>query len=788
MISYGLCKKPADTLLVVLMYQSFTQEYVDHMNTELNNNAHLHPVGTSCGFPTNSMNCLATTQPDGPAGTETRAPLDITRLLTTITSSLVGMIFRCRVDTNWTMEYVSDCCLRLTGYRPDEVMYNNRLSYEQITHPEDRNRVKRDIHAALGRNENFEVEYRIQRADGRVCWVLERGVGIRNEAGQLTWIEGYIQDISEHMAANEVMLEAVRRYSSIFEHATEGIFQTTPEGRYLGANPALAHMYGHNSPEELIKHLHDIQNQLYVSPTRRDDFVRMMHEQGLVLNFESQVYRLDGNIIWISENARAVKNSNGSVQFYEGTVVDITERRQHVAELEHQATHDSLTGLPNRSVLRDRIEQAISKAKRTDDQVAVVFVDLDHFKLINDSLGHHIGDRLLLEVSDRLTTCVRSHDSVVRQGGDEFVLVLTEQHGDNEILAIVSRLLESVSQPWMNDGQEYGLSCSIGISCYPQDGDDSDTLLRCADAAMYKAKESGRNTYHFYTPELNQAIGERLELENGLRHALERDEFRVFYQPRIDTTSGRIVGAEALIRWDCPGKGLIPPDSFIPIAEENGLIISIGQWVLQEACRQNSAWQRAGLPPISVSVNLSPVQFRHTGLVKSVSDALKRANLDPAYLELELTESFVMHDAERINIAMQSLKALGVDIAVDDFGTGYSSLSYLKRFPVDRLKIDKSFVRDIDTDPDDAAIVRAIITLGHALGLKVVAEGVETRAHLEYLQQHDCDELQGYYFSRPVPAFEMEAMLGSLSVCASHCGKEMCATEDEAKSRRRMAR
>ena len=714
------------------------------------------------------MNRLTHAQLIKPAGTDAAAPLDITRLLTTITNNLVGMIYRCRVDAIWTMEFVSDCCLRLTGYRPDELVFNNRVSYDQITLPEDRERVSRTIHAALEANEAFDVEYRIQRADGRVCWVLERGVGIRDEAGRLAWIEGYIQDISERMAANEMLREAVRRYSSLFEHATEGIFQSTPEGRYLNANPALAHIYGHAAPDELIAHLHDIPRQLYVLPERRAEFVQLMQEQGAVRNFESQVYRRDGRIIWISENARAVKNADGSVQFFEGTVVDITERKQHEAVLEHQASHDSLTGLPNRSLLRDRIEQAIANAKRDGHLVAVVFVDLDHFKLINDSLGHHVGDRLLLEVSDRLVACVRGHDSVARQGGDEFVIVLTELHEEDEILAIVSRLLEVISQPWLDEGQEYGLSCSIGISCYPQDGDDPDALLRCADAAMYKAKASGRSTYHFYTPELNLAISERLELENSLRHALERDEFRVYYQPRIEVASGRIIGAEALIRWDCPGKGIVPPDSFISIAEETGLIIPIGQWILQEACRQNSAWQQSGLP-ISVSVNLSPIQFRHAGLVESVANALQQANLNPAYLELELTESFVMHDAERINVAMQSLKALGVDIAVDDFGTGYSSLSYLKRFPVDRLKVDKSFVRDIDSDHDDAAFVRAIVTLGHALGLKVVAEGVETRAHLEFLRQHGCDELQGYYFSRPVPAAEMEAMLRSMAAGRCHC-------------------
>jgi diguanylate cyclase (GGDEF)-like protein/PAS domain S-box-containing protein len=717
------------------------------------------PSGTRCDASLHSMNRFENLQPIEPDMTDPAAPLDVTRLLTTITDNLVGMIYRCRIDAIWTMEYVSEGCHKLTGYRPDELVFNNRVSYDQMTLPEDREHVGRTIRAALAANEAFDVEYRIRRADGKVSWVLERGVGLYDQHGHLAWIEGFIQDISERMAANEALHEAVRRYRSIFEHATEGIFQTTPEGRYLNANPALAHIYGHASPDELVAHLHDIQRQLYVLPERRAEFVRLMQAHGVVRNFESQVYRRDGHIIWISENARAVRDADGSVQFFEGTVVDITERKQHEAVLEHQASHDSLTGLPNRSLLRDRIEQAIVKAQRDSHLVAVVFVDLDHFKLINDSLGHHVGDRLLLEVADRLIACVRSHDSVARQGGDEFVLVLTELHEENEILAIVSRLLEVISQPWMDEGQEYGLSCSVGISCYPQDGGDPDALLRCADAAMYKAKESGRSTYHFYTPELNQAISERLELENSLRHALEREEFRVYYQPRIDVASGRIIGAEALIRWDCPGKGIIPPDSFISIAEETGLIIPIGQWILEEACRQNSAWQRAGLPPINVSVNLSPIQFRHTGLVQAVASALAQAGLHPAFLELELTESFVMHDAERINVAMKSLKTLGVDIAVDDFGTGYSSLSYLKRFPVDRLKVDKSFVRDIDSDPDDAAIVRAIITLGHALGLKVVAEGVETLAHLEFLRQHGCDELQGYYFSRPIPALEMEALL-----------------------------
>ncbi len=687
--------------------------------------------------------------------------LDLMRLLTTITDNLVGMIFRCRIDDAWTMEYVSEGCFKLTGYRPTELTFNRRISYDRLTLPEDRERVTRIIREALAVGVSFEVEYRIRRADGFVCWVLERGVGIPDDHGNPRWIEGYIQDISERMAVDEMLREAVRRYSSLFDHATEGIFQTTPDGRYLNANPALARIYGHATTDSLMTQLHDIQRQLYVLPGRRTEFIHLMQTEGVVRNFESQVYRRDGSIIWISENARVVRNSDGSVQFYEGTVVDITERKEHDAALEHQANHDSLTGLPNRALMRDRIQQAIDQARRNGRMVAVVFVDLDHFKLINDSLGHHIGDRLLLEVAERLTSCVRGNDSVARQGGDEFVVLLSDQQRQDEILTVVSRLLEVISRPWSNAGEEYGISCSIGVSCYPQDGNDPDTLLRCADAAMYQAKDSGRSTHHFYTPELNEAISARLELENSLRHALERQEFRVYYQPRIDIATGRILGAEALIRWDCPGKGIVSPDSFIAIAEETGLITPIGEWILREACRQNAAWQRDGLPPMTVSVNLSPIQFRHSGLVESVAAALQDAALDPAYLELELTESFVMHDAERINDAMHSLKALGVDISVDDFGTGYSSLSYLKRFPVDRLKVDKSFVRDIDTDPDDAAIVRAIITLGHALGLKVVAEGVETAAHLDYLRTHGCDEVQGYYFSKPLPADALEALLRS---------------------------
>ena len=431
------------------------------------------------------------------------------------------------------------------------------------------------------------------------------------------------------------------------------------------------------------------------------------------------------------------------------------ERKHYQEQLEHQANYDPLTGLPNRSLLHDRLKRAVF-TQRNAQPIAVVFIDLDNFKFINDSLGHSAGDALLTGVAERLHSIVREGDTVARLGGDEFVLILTEQARGDVVFRALQRILDEVSEPMMIGGQELCITCSAGVSLYPQDGRDVESLLKNADAAMYRAKERGRNNFQFYTAEMNAHAKERFALENDLRRALERDELLLHYQPKIDLATGAIVGAEALVRWQHPEQGLILPDRFISIAEDTGLIVPIGEWVVRTACVQNRAWLQAGLPPIAVSVNLSVRQFHQEGLVKMVERILNETGLAASYLEMELTESMVMHNAEQAIEILAALKKLGVRLSVDDFGTGYSSLNYLRRLPIDTLKIDRSFVQDIDSeDEEEGILARVIISLGHSLKLKVIAEGVETAEELKFLRACGCDEVQGYYFSRPVapPAF-----------------------------------
>ncbi len=445
-----------------------------------------------------------------------------------------------------------------------------------------------------------------------------------------------------------------------------------------------------------------------------------------------------------------------------GTVIvlrDVSAARVMARQMTHSAEHDDLTGLPNRLLLNDRISHAVTLAPRHGKRIAILFLDLDGFKHINDSLGHAIGDRLLKSIADRLVGCVRASDTVSRQGGDEFVVLLSETDQWEDVAVVAQRMLAAVAQPLTIDGNEIFVTTSIGVSLYPGDGRDAETLIKNADTAMYQAKEDGRRTYQFFEPAMNVRAVERQSIEGSLRRALDREEFAVHYQPKIDLRTGAIIGAEALIRWHHPSRGMVPPDVFIPIAEECGLIESIGNWVLRSACQQARTWLDAGLPLRTIAVNVSATELWQKGFMGGLTSILDETSIDPTFLELELTEGVLMKNADAAAVVLRDLRETGVQIAIDDFGTGYSSLSYLRAFPIDALKIDQSFVRQIGEVGDDAGIVIAVISMARSLKLRVVAEGVETFEQMTFLQGQDCDEAQGFYFSRPLPADRFERLV-----------------------------
>ncbi len=548
----------------------------------------------------------------------------------------------------------------------------------------------------------------------------------------------------ENDTKSEPAEDIEQHYQLLAEYASDIITKYDYEGICTYASPTVARVLGYPS-QELV-------GSSFGELLHPDDHKNKRKLSGKLLGEESEdsfSYRArhrEGHYVWL-ETTSSIKD---------GEVIavsrDVTVRKETEERLLYLANYDSLTGLPNRALFRDRLRRAVARAQRNDSLVALLFIDLDRFKTINDSLGHHAGDQLLRGVARRLKQNAREGDTIARLGGDEFTIIL-EGIRDTEDAALVARkVIELMEPPFKLDGHEVVVSPSIGITIYPYDATDMRSLLKNADTAMYQSKEKGRNRYQFYTADMNAKAYEHLLLENHLRHALEREEFRLYYQPQLDLHTQGIIGVEALLRWEHPERGLVPPEEFVPFAEETGLIIPIGEWVIRQACMDARAWQDEGLPPIRVAVNLSMRQFRQKDFVDTVQQALAESGLEPGFLELEITESFLAHDVEKATAQLQRLSDLGVHLSVDDFGTGYSSLSYLKRFPINTLKIDQSFVRDISSDPDGATIAEAIIALGQSLRLDVIAEGVESEDQLFFLRGRGCDRGQGYFFSHPVPA------------------------------------
>jgi diguanylate cyclase (GGDEF)-like protein/PAS domain S-box-containing protein len=604
-------------------------------------------------------------------------------------------------------------------------------------------------------------------ATGALC---HREVHIATTFGKELWVNAYFapfvfgdephlwtmfEDITGRKKTEVALSQAEEKYRRIFEEAVIGIYQTTPDGRVLSANPALARLFGYDFPEELMAGRTDVAGQGYVDPGARELFKRLVEEKGSVRDLEHQAYRKDGSKMWLLGNARVVRDASGATLYYEGTVADITDRKAAEEKVQHLAYYDALTGLPNRILLQDRLTKALASARRRKDKVALLFLDLDRFRDVNEAFGLPFGDLLLQEFAKRLERCVREQDSVARLDmgrlhGDEFLIVLTGIKDISEAAVAAKRFMDTMTAEFAVQGHSLVITCSLGISIFPEHGADGETLIKNADAAMYFARDRGRNNFQFFTEEMNARIMERLALESSLRLALERKEFFLVYQPQMDISTGRITGLEALLRWQHPELGLVPPDRFIGIAERSGLILPIGEWVLRTACAQARKWHDEGPRAVPVAVNVSAVQFRQEDFSKLIGSVLLETGLASQYLELELTESLLLSDANATFSTLRDLKALGLSLAIDDFGTGYSSLSYLKHFPISKLKIDRSFIRDVALNPDDAAITTAIIAMAKQLKLKVIAEGVEDEAQLSFLRENHCDEIQGYYFCKPL--------------------------------------
>jgi len=554
----------------------------------------------------------------------------------------------------------------------------------------------------------------------------------------------------------ESLRDSSERLAQVIDTVPAIIRATDREGRILFTNAYQAALFGIDPNEAIGLDLPPVFGKDHVRRDKAFDR-KVIDTQAALPSFEEEIVDASGTKRVFLTTKTPLRDYSNAVVGVLTSSLEITDRKRAEDHLFYMAHHDTLTALPNRALLSDRLRREIARTRRGDRPFALHLVDLDDFKDINDGLGHQVGDQFLVEIAGRLRSLLRETDTIARLGGDEFAILQTHVTNNEDTADMASRILEAISAPWLHAGEQVTSNASIGIAIHPNDGANSEELLRNSDLAMYRAKHDGGNVFRFYASDMNRRARASLVLDSDLREAIAKEQFVLHYQPQIALETGKIIGAEALLRWQRPGYGLIGPSDFLARAEENGLIVPINEWVVREACRQAKSWRWLGQPPIRVGVNLSSIQFFKQNVPLMVTKALADTGLDPWLLDLELTESIVMHDAEAVARDLQQLRELGVGISIDDFGTRYSTLTYVKHFPVDRLKIDQCFVRDITTNPSDAAIVRAIVSLGHSLDLEIVAEGVETIEQTAFLRAEGCDEAQGFYFARPMPSEELIA-------------------------------
>ncbi len=559
------------------------------------------------------------------------------------------------------------------------------------------------------------------------------------------------------------LAEAEEKYRAIFEDAPVGMFRISPAGRPLALNRKMAQIYGYDAPEAFMSHVPNIAGHLLVEISQLKEWKTSIEESGNASGIEVQARCRDGSKRWMSLNIRAVRDADGKIAHFEGTAEDVTERKIAEERIQFLAYYDSLTGLPNRTLFELQLADVLSVTRREKGRAALLLLEFVRFKIINDSFGHQLGDRLLQEAADRIKRIVGESGIVARVGGGEFAILLTNIQDASNAVVTAQKMVAEMASKFSILGHSMNISFNIGTSIFPEHGRTGEALVQSADVALYSSKLDGPNKARMFTDEMNVPIMEQLTLENGLGMALDRNELFLVYQPQVDIRTNTITGLEALLRWQHPKLGLVPPAKFIGVAEHSGLIVPIGEWVLRTACAQAREWQDAGLPAVPIAVNVSAVQFRQQGFTDLVRSVLRDTRLDPKYLELELTESLLLTNADVMFSILQDLRNMGVKLAIDDFGTGYSSLSYLRQFHVNRLKIDRSFVQDVAANPDGAAIATAIIKMARALNLEVLAEGVETEAQMSFLQTQQCYDVQGFYFSRPVGVAKVVEQL----LCAS---------------------
>jgi len=668
----------------------------------------------------------------------------------------------------WGTDAAGECCFvnqAWQDYTGRALVSERGRAWLDSVHQEDRVAVERAWNEALGLRRPLEVEYRLRRADGSYGWIHHGAAPTTDDFGRFSGYLGTCHDITEQRAAEVMALareqqirsaEQSARESEVrlrkFAEAAQAGIVFHEDGVITDCNEAIARLVGYGVRELIGSRVID-----YVAPERREEALENVR-RGYERPYESEIVARDGERIPVEFEGREMPFQDKVYRL--SLVRDIRRRKASEARIDYLAHHDLLTGLPNRALLHDRLEFILGTARRRGTRAALLFIDLDNFKVVNDSLGHDAGDALLKIIAERIPRALRSADVVSRHGGDEFLVVLPDLDDDQDAVPVAEKLLAAITEPMDLEGQSVSVSPSIGISVFPRDGDSARDLIKNADAAMYLAKARGRSNYQFFNESLSQAAYRALTLETRIREALGERAFELHYQPQVRVADGAVTGLEALIRWPQADGGHIEPNEFIPVAEQRGLIRPLGSWVLRTACEQNRRWQVDGVPIVPVAVNLAANQFRQKGFVAEVERVLAETGLEPRYLAFELTESMLMEDVDEMQRSLEALRALGVKLAIDDFGTGHSSLMHLKRLPIDQLKIDRTFVRDTPDDPDDVAITAAIIDLARNMGITSIAEGVDRIEQLDFLRARGCEEAQGHLFARAMPAQSIPTWLG----------------------------